>query len=188
MSFPSTPVSLPVSFCPHPPPSTLCNLSLPHTVELYRQRVLPLTSVVISSFLATRPKYSSTLSAINYHIWQSQKDILPDNLWAILTPCIGIFIVSKIETYSIPATRRHSRSVCAHSRGFPAESAGLSPCAFACRCLLLAKFHYTGPTGPDRTRTNFVGDPHGPTEFLGDPGGSGRCGSARVQSGPCSGI
>jgi len=41
-----------------------------------------------------------------------------------------------------------------------------------------AKFHYTGPTGPDRTRTDFVGDPHGPTEFLGDPG----------RSGPCSGI
>jgi len=81
-------------------PSTLCNLFLPHTVELYRQRVLPLTSVVISSFLATRPKYSSTLSAINYHIWQSQKDILPDNLWAILTPCIGIFIVSKIANVS----------------------------------------------------------------------------------------
>ena len=45
---------------------------------------------------------------------------------------------------------------------------------------LIAKFHYTGPTGPDRTRadpngpertgTDFVGDPHGPTEFLGDPG------------------
>jgi len=45
---------------------------------------------------------------------------------------------------------------------------------------VIAKFHYTGPTGPDRTRTDprgpertgtdFVGDPHGPTEFLGDPG------------------
>ena len=47
-------------------------------------------------------------------------------------------------------------------------------------CLFIAKFHYTGPTGLDRTRTDprgpewtgtdFVGDPHGPTEFLGDPG------------------
>jgi len=47
-------------------------------------------------------------------------------------------------------------------------------------CSLIAKFHYTGPIGPDRTRvdprgpertgTDFVGDPHGPTEFLGDPG------------------
>ena len=64
-----------------------------------------------------------------------------------------------------------------------------------------AKFHYTGrpdPTGPDRTRTDFVGDLHGPTEFLGDPGRSGPCrsgrvragpfGSGRVWSGPCSGI
>ena len=35
---------------------------------------------------------------------------------------------------------------------------------------VIAKFHYTGPTGPERTGTDFVGDPHGPTEFLGDPG------------------
>jgi len=44
-----------------------------------------------------------------------------------------------------------------------------------CARWLIAKFHYTGPTGPDprgpeRTGTHFVGDPHGPTEFLGDPG------------------
>jgi len=51
-----------------------------------------------------------------------------------------------------------------------------------------AKFHYRGPTGPARTRTDFVGDPHGPTEFLGDSGRSGPCGSARVRSSPCSGI
>ena len=48
-------------------------------------------------------------------------------------------------------------------------------------CVLKATFHYTDPTGPARTRTDFVGDPHGPTEFLGDPGRSGR-------AGPCSGI
>jgi len=66
---------------------------------------------------------------------------------------------------------------------------------------VIAKFHYTSPTGPDRTGpdqtksahivgdelnsttrarpdprgpeqtgTDFVRDPHGPTEFLGDPG------------------
>ena len=40
-----------------------------------------------------------------------------------------------------------------------------------------AKFHYTGPTGPDRTLSETRTDP---TEFLGDPGrkkspvGSGR--------------
>jgi len=51
-----------------------------------------------------------------------------------------------------------------------------------------AKFHYTGPTGPARTRTEFVGDPHGPTEFLGDQGRSGPCGSGPLRSGPCSGI
>ena len=48
------------------------------------------------------------------------------------------------------------------------------------RRLVIAKFHYTGPTGPGRTRTDphgpertgadFVRDPHGPTEFLGDAG------------------
>ena len=43
-----------------------------------------------------------------------------------------------------------------------------------------AKFHYTGPTGPDRTRTDFVGDPHGPSGVARRPGpqksprGSGR--------------
>jgi len=47
-------------------------------------------------------------------------------------------------------------------------------------CLFIAKFHYTDPRGPartrtdprgpERTRTDFVGDQHGPTEFLGDPG------------------
>ena len=47
------------------------------------------------------------------------------------------------------------------------------------RCVLLkAKFHYADPTGPDRTRTDFVGDPHGPTEFLGD---TGPVGSVRVR-------
>ena len=48
--------------------------------------------------------------------------------------------------------------------------------------ILKAKFHYTGQTGPDRTRTDFVGDSHGPTEFLGDSGRSGPVGSglARV--------
>ena len=29
-----------------------------------------------------------------------------------------------------------------------------------------AKFHYTGPTGPDRTRTDFVGDQHGPNVWV----------------------
>ena len=56
------------------------------------------------------------------------------------------------------------------------------------KCSVKAKFHYTGPTGPDRTRADFVGDPHEPTEFLGDPGRSGPCGSGWVRSGPCSGI
>ena len=43
-----------------------------------------------------------------------------------------------------------------------------------------AKFHYTGPTGPARTRTDFVGGPRLPTEFLGDPDRSGPCGSCRA--------
>jgi len=46
---------------------------------------------------------------------------------------------------------------------------------------LKAKFHYTGPTAPDRTRTDFVGDLHGPTEFLGDPKRSGPRGSGRAR-------
>jgi len=82
--------------------------------------------------------------------------------------------------------------------------------------LLIAKFHYTGPTGPDRTRA----DPNGPARTLSETGtdptefrrkkvragpcGSGRarvvefssypttCAdfvwSGRVRSGPCSGI
>jgi len=34
----------------------------------------------------------------------------------------------------------------------------------------IAKFHYTGPTGPDRTKSADVGDPRDPTNFVGDPG------------------
>jgi len=38
-----------------------------------------------------------------------------------------------------------------------------------------AKFHYTGPTGPARTRTD-------PTEFLGDPGRKNNpCGSGQAR-------
>jgi len=52
---------------------------------------------------------------------------------------------------------------------------------------LKAKFHYTGPTGPDRTRT----DPRGlfRETRAADPGlrQSPRILSGRVRSGPCSG-
>jgi len=46
---------------------------------------------------------------------------------------------------------------------------------------VIAKFHYTGPTGPDQTKS---------ADFVGDPGlrpGLAKK-SARVRSGPCSGI
>jgi len=50
---------------------------------------------------------------------------------------------------------------------------------------LKAEFHYTGPTGPDRTRPDFVGDRTDPTEFRGDPGRkqvrAGPCGSGRAR-------
>ena len=39
--------------------------------------------------------------------------------------------------------------------------------------MLIAKFHYTGRTGPDQIKSaDFVGDPRGPNprDFLGDPG------------------
>jgi len=54
-------------------------------------------------------------------------------------------------------------------------------CAYCC---IIAKFHYTGPTGPDQTKS---------ADFVGDPGlrpGSPTksSGSARVRSGPYSGI
>ena len=77
----------------------------------------------------------------------------------------------------------------------------------------IAKFHYTGttrarpdPNGPERTRTDFVGDPHRPNGVSPQksPCGSGRvrvvefsssptmCAdffwSGPVRSGPCSGI
>ena len=44
--------------------------------------------------------------------------------------------------------------------------------------LVIAKFHYTGRTGAARTRTDFVGDPHGPNGVLGDPG------RKKVRAGP----
>jgi len=48
--------------------------------------------------------------------------------------------------------------------------------------VLIAKFHYTGPTGPDQTKSaDFVGDPRGP----GSPSNSvGPCRSVRVRAGP----
>ena len=52
--------------------------------------------------------------------------------------------------------------------------------------LLKAKFHYTGPTEPARTRTDFVGDPHGPNGVSRRPGPQKKF--VRVRSGPCSGI
>jgi len=62
------------------------------------------------------------------------------------------------------------------------------------RCAIKAKFHYTGPSGPDPTgpagtRMDFVGDPHGPNGVSGRPGPQkSPCVSLRVRSGPCSGI
>ena len=58
--------------------------------------------------------------------------------------------------------------------------------------LVIAKFHYTGPTGPDRTRTGVL-QPGSPRNSVGsvrvsDKVHAGPCGSARVRSGPCSGI
>ena len=51
-------------------------------------------------------------------------------------------------------------------------------------CLVLAKFHYTGPTGPDRSRT----DPNDPdlreTPLVRAGLRQSPCGSARVRSGP----
>jgi len=45
-----------------------------------------------------------------------------------------------------------------------------------------AKFHYTGPTGPARTRTDFVGDPHGPNGVSRRPGPQkSPCGSGRAR-------
>ena len=45
-----------------------------------------------------------------------------------------------------------------------------------------AKFHYTGPTGPARTRTDFVGDRHGPNGVSRRPGTQKK--SVWVRSGP----
>jgi len=54
---------------------------------------------------------------------------------------------------------------------------------------VIAKCHYTDPTGPARTRTDFVGDPHGPNRVSRRPGPQkSPCLSGRVRSGPCSGI
>ena len=47
---------------------------------------------------------------------------------------------------------------------------------------VIAKFHYTGPTGPARTRTDFVGDPHEPNGVSRRPGPQkSPCGSGRVR-------
>ena len=62
---------------------------------------------------------------------------------------------------------------------------------------LIAKFHYTGPTGPDQTKSaDFVGDkksPCGSVRVRAGPCGSARvragpCGSARVRAGPCGSV
>jgi len=49
---------------------------------------------------------------------------------------------------------------------------------------LLAKFHYTGPTGPDQTKSaDFIGDPRGPARTLSE---TRVCspGLAKVRAGP----
>jgi len=46
--------------------------------------------------------------------------------------------------------------------------------ALSRNCAVIAKFHYTGPTGPDQTKSTWVR--------------AGPRGSGRVRSGPCSGI
>jgi len=45
-----------------------------------------------------------------------------------------------------------------------------------------AKFHYTGPTGPDQTRPDFVGDPRGPNGISRRPGPQKKF--VRVHAGP----
>jgi len=52
-------------------------------------------------------------------------------------------------------------------------------------CLFIAKFHYTDPTGPERTRADFVGDTHGPN---GVSPQKSPCGSVRVRSGPVGSV
>jgi len=54
--------------------------------------------------------------------------------------------------------------------------------------LLIAKFNYTGPTGPDQTKSaDFVGDP-GLRPGSREKVRAGTCASGRVRSGQCSGI
>jgi len=49
--------------------------------------------------------------------------------------------------------------------------------------IVTAKFHYTGPTGPDRTRTDFFCDPGLRETPLGPCGSPTK--SVRVRAGPC---
>jgi len=83
--------------------------------------------------------------------------------------------------------RRRQRVVDRHRRDSVPAAARPAPGQSVSR--VIAKFHCTGPTGPDRTRTDFfaarvseklrwvrVGLRQSP------------CGSVRVRSGPCSGI
>ena len=55
----------------------------------------------------------------------------------------------------------------------------------SCTRPLIAKFHYTGPTGPDRTRTDFFA---AQLRWVRADLRQSPCGSVRVLSGPCSGI
>ena len=53
----------------------------------------------------------------------------------------------------------------------------------------IAKFHYTGPTGPDRTRTDFfAARVSEKLRWVRAGLRQSPCGSARVRSGQCSGI
>jgi len=83
---------------------------------------------------------------------------------------IYILIRAACETFSV--------AVAAVIRAFP----------FVQSCCLKAKFHYTGPTGPDQTHANPRGPARtlsetrtDPTEFLGDPAAKK---SVRVRAGP----
>ena len=101
-------------------------------------------------------------------------------------PCRSCLAIGTLAARSL-ATAGHQRCATVElpssGRAYRFASPGALP------CLIIAKFHYTDPTGPDRTRTDFflrrnsVGSVR-----VSDKVRAGPFGSARVRSGPCSGI
>ena len=72
----------------------------------------------------------------------------------------GTFRTSPVSSVSVHPIFHYWRGTYGVTVCVKVESTSQSTAAGTCSCAVIAKFHYTGPTGPDQTKSaDFVGDP-----------------------------